>query len=134
VDEVQQIVLQLQQDIRTTSYLLHPPLLDENGAASGAAVVRQRDYASAAGWILRYNISEEFGRLPQELELAIFRIVQECLVNIHRHSGSKVAEIVIAHEAQTVTLSVQDHGHGHTAGKVGGNSNSWQRSGNQRYA
>jgi signal transduction histidine kinase len=111
VDEVQQIVLQLQQDIRTTSYLLHPPLLDENGLPAAlqwyVKGIRER-----SGLDITLNISEEFGRLPQELELAIFRIVQECLVNIHRHSGSKVAEIVIAHEAQTVTLSVQDHGYG----------------------
>jgi PAS domain S-box-containing protein len=110
-EEVLQLVQQLSQEIRTTSYLLHPPLLDESGL--GAAVSWYiKGLQQRSGIEITLNISEEFGRLPRDLELAIFRVVQECLTNVHRHSGSKTADIAIAREAQTVSVVVQDQGKG----------------------
>jgi signal transduction histidine kinase len=58
------------------------------------------------------KIGENVGRLPADMELAIFRLVQECLTNVHRHSGSKTAEIRIAREGEAVVVEVKDQGEG----------------------
>ena len=109
--DVFQLVQQLSQEIRTTSYLLHPPLLDESGL-DAALTWYVKGLEERSGIEITLRISEGFGRLPRDMELAIFRVVQECLTNIHRHSGSKTAEIVIARNAQTVSVVVQDEGKG----------------------
>ncbi len=110
-EETQRLVQQLTREIRTTSYLLHPPLLDESGLASALSWyiegVRER-----SGLDIMLAISEEFGRLPREIELVVFRLVQECLTNIHRHSGSKRASIQIAREGESVSIKVEDEGKG----------------------
>jgi signal transduction histidine kinase len=60
------------------------------------------------------DIGEDFGRLPRDMELVVFRLVQECLTNIHRHSGSKTASIRVAREDDRVTVEVRDQGIGMT--------------------
>jgi signal transduction histidine kinase len=65
------------------------------------------------------DISSNFERLPQELETAIFRIVQECLTNIHRHSGSHVAAIQVSHDGNEVKVEVRDQGKGMPSGENG---------------
>ena len=96
---------------------LHPPMLDETGLSS------------ALGWYIdglkeRSNLSIEldipsgFERLGPEVELAIFRLVQECLTNIHRHSGSKTAAIRIAREAGKIYVEIQDRGKGISAERL----------------
>jgi signal transduction histidine kinase len=98
-------------EIRTISYLLHPPLLDEMGLASALALYAQ-GFAERSGISVELNISEDFGRLPVDNEIAIFRIVQQGLANIHRHSGSRVAKIEIDQDAEEVTMKIQDQGRG----------------------
>ena len=111
VSENAQLVDQVSREIRTISHLLHPPLLDVAGLASAL-----RWYAD--GFSERSNIkvdveiASDFGRLPDELEIAIFRIVQECLTNIHRHSGSATAAIRVQQEGDAVFVKVQDSGKG----------------------
>lgn len=109
--ESQKLVQQLTQEIRTMSYLLHPPLLDECGLAEALRWyidgIKQR-----SGLDTRLNISEELGRLTAETELVIFRLVQECLTNVHRHSGSSIAFIRIASEGGNICLEIQDQGKG----------------------
>jgi PAS domain S-box-containing protein len=106
-----QLVQQLSQEIRTASYLLHPPLLDEDGL--GAALSWYvKGLQERSGIEITLNISDEFGRLPRDLELAIFRVVQECLTNIHRHSGSQTADIAVTREGQIVSVVVRDQGKG----------------------
>jgi signal transduction histidine kinase/PAS domain-containing protein len=111
VREAQELVQRVTQEIRTTSYLLHPPLLDETGLPPALKSyidgLMQRTHLK-----IRLTIDEEFGRLPKELELAMFRIIQECLTNILRHAESDVAEIRISRTSEKVTLEVQDHGKG----------------------
>ncbi len=109
-DSIEQ-VQQLSKEIRTVSYLLHPPLLDEGGL-SVAIRWYIEGLAQRSGLQIELNIPEDFGRLPHEMELAVFRIVQECLTNIHRHSGSKTAKIRIAHGAEGVSVEVRDEGAG----------------------
>jgi signal transduction histidine kinase len=98
-------------EVRTISHLLHPPLLDELGLASAL-----RWYVG--GFSQRSNIkvdldmSEDFGRLPGEMETAIFRVVQECLTNIHRHSASAVARIRVRHHDREALVEIEDKGKG----------------------
>ncbi|HEX5422005.1 MAG TPA: PAS domain S-box protein [Candidatus Acidoferrales bacterium] len=117
LEETLGLAQQLTREIRTTSYLLHPPLLDETGL--GAALrwyiegLQQR-----SGLQVTLSIPEGFDRLPGDMELMIFRLVQECLTNIYRHSGSKTAEIQIAATPETVSIEVADHGRGMSAERV----------------
>jgi len=110
-EEIQEMVHQLHRDIRTASYLLHPPLLDENGLYSALSWYTQ-GLAERSSLEIKLDISPEFGRLPREMELAVFRLVQECLTNIHRHSGSKTANIRIAREDGQIVVEIQDCGQG----------------------
>ena len=101
---------QVIKELRTLSYLLHPPFLDEVGL--GPAV-----QWFVRGFVQRSGIEvevlmEDIGRLPKEVETALFRMVQETLTNIHRHSGSKGAVIWLTKEQDDVVLRVSDSGHG----------------------
>jgi signal transduction histidine kinase len=98
-------------EIRTMSYLLHPPLLDEMGLASALAVYAE-GFAERSGIRVELDISRDFERLPTDIETALFRIVQQSLANIHRHSGSRTAAIVVTHDAEEITLKISDEGHG----------------------
>jgi len=111
IEEIQETVQQLHREIRTTSYLLHPPLLDESGLYSAISWYLQ-GLLERSGLEVRLEISEEFGRLPRDMELVIFRLVQECLTNIHRHSESKTASIRMARDSNQITLNIRDQGNG----------------------
>jgi PAS domain S-box-containing protein len=104
---------ELEKEIRTTSYLLHPPMLDELGLRA-ALVWYVEGLEQRAGIQVRLSVTE-FGRLPAELELAIFRVVQECLTNIHRHSNSKTADINICADGAGFVIEVRDFGKGISA-------------------
>jgi signal transduction histidine kinase len=105
------LVNDMSTDIRTISYLLHPPLLDEAGLSS-ALTWYVRGFAERSKIDIDLQIPKDFGRLSRDLETAIFRVVQECLTNIHRHSGSAVARIAIAHSEGHVRVEVEDKGKG----------------------
>ena len=109
--EIEEVVQQLHREIRTTSYLLHPPLLDETGLKSALRWYVQ-GVAERSEIAIDLDIAEDFGRLPADMELAIFRIVQECLTNIHRHAESKIAYIRVAREKASVYLEIRDQGKG----------------------
>jgi two-component system NarL family sensor kinase len=111
MDESQELVQQLSQEIRTMSYLLHPPLLDETGLSEALRWYIQ-GLADRSGLEIALIVPEDFDRLPREMELVMFRLVQECLTNIHRHSGSKKAVIRIARNTDSLALEVQDEGAG----------------------
>ncbi len=109
--EILRLVQQLTQELRTMSYLLHPPLLDEIGL-SAALNWYVQGVTERSQIDIRLTISENLGRLPAEVELILFRLVQECLTNVHRHSGSKSATINLAREGASISLEVQDQGRG----------------------
>jgi PAS domain S-box-containing protein len=117
LEDSQRLVQHLSQEIRTTSYLLHPPMLDEIGLPEAL-----RWYITGlmerSGLDITLSVSDDFGRLSREMELVMFRLVQECLTNIHRHSGSKSAAIRMAHEDQSVTLEIRDEGRGISPDKL----------------
>ncbi len=104
---------QISDELRTMSYLLHPPLLDELGL--GSALRWYVDgFAKRSGISVHLDLPGE-GRLAPEMETMLFRVVQECLINIHRHSGSATAAIRLAKSADGIVLEVEDEGRGMTA-------------------
>lgn len=111
LNECVELVDQCSGEIRTVSYLLHPPLLDELGLGSTL-----RNYVEGfgirSGINVNLKISPDLGRLPRDVELAIFRIVQESLTNIHRHSQSRTANLLLHREAGGVELEIGDQGRG----------------------
>jgi PAS domain S-box-containing protein len=106
-----QLVQQASTEIRTLSHLLHPPLLEIAGLASALRWYVD-GFSERSSIKVDLEIPADFLRLPEELELAIFRVVQECLTNIHRHSESATAAIQIRQENDRLTVRVQDHGKG----------------------
>jgi signal transduction histidine kinase/FixJ family two-component response regulator len=112
-----QLVQQLTQEIRTASYLLHPPLLDDAGL-SGALRWYVTGLSKRSGIAITLELDEALGRLPRDLESAVFHIVQESLTNIHRHSGSKTATLRIARSNGRLLLDIEDEGSGIPADKL----------------
>jgi len=111
ISENAAMVEQISREIRTISHLLHPPLLDVAGLAS--ALRWYVDGFSERSKIrVDLEIPERFGRLSDEMEIAIFRMVQECLTNIHRHSGATSAKIRVHEEDHRVLVQVKDQGKG----------------------
>jgi signal transduction histidine kinase len=111
VNENDAMIHETLESIRTMSHLLHPPLLDE----AGLRVALQwycDEFGKRSGIQVELHCPEFAERLPMELETAIFRIVQECLGNVHRHSGSQTADIDLSLAGNRVALSVKDQGTG----------------------
>jgi len=98
-------------DVRTMSYLLHPPMLDEAGL--GYALRWYVDgFVERAGIEVTLALPPILDRLSPETEVAVFRMVQECLTNIHRHAESSKAEISLTVSSDTLALSIRDYGKG----------------------
>jgi signal transduction histidine kinase len=102
-------------ETRTLSYLLHPPLLDEIGLTSALSWYVE-GFGKRSGITVSLDVAPGFGRLESEAETTLFRIVQECLTNVHRHSGSSHAKVRLARQAGEVELEVRDQGKGMPAG------------------
>jgi PAS domain S-box-containing protein len=105
------LVEQATSEIRTVSYLLHPPMLDEMGLSS-TLMMYIEGFAKRSKVNVSFDAPEELGRLPQDCELTLFRVVQECLTNIHRHSGSSTATVALSRVGDEVKLEVKDSGKG----------------------
>ena len=105
-------------EVRTLSYVLHPPVLDDAGLVDAI-----RDYVKGftkrSGIQVKLELSSLLGRMPRDVELALFRVVQESLTNIHRHSGSRQAKIRIDRNSN-LTLEISDPGEGASIGASGG--------------
>jgi len=102
---------QVIKELRTLSYLLHPPFLDEAGLVP-ALHWFVRGFIQRSGIQVELLVMDDIGRLPTDIETALFRVVQESLTNIHRHSGSRSAVIWVTKELDTVHVRVTDEGHG----------------------
>jgi signal transduction histidine kinase len=102
---------QVISEIRTLSYLLHPPMLDETGLAS-AVEWYARGFSERSKIAVDLDIDSDLPRFPTDVEMAIFRIVQESLVNIHRHSGSRTAFISLHADVEGASLTIRDEGCG----------------------
>jgi signal transduction histidine kinase len=99
------------QEIRTTSYLLHPPLLDESGFASAARWFVE-GFARRSGIQAECSIPENLDRPPRNYELVMFRVLQEALTNVHRHSEATAARVSLQTDAGLICLNVTDNGRG----------------------
>ena len=119
LDDCVALARQCSTEIRTASYLLHPPLLDEIGLLSAlrwlADGLRQR-----SGIKIDLELPEAMERFPPEHELALFRVAQEALTNVHRHSNSPSVTIRLFEQDGAVILEVEDAGHGIFAGGASG--------------
>ena len=111
LEEIRSVVEDCIREIRTLSYLLHPPLLDESGLSSALRWYTE-GFERRSGVRVNLQIPANLGRLSQEMETTLFRIVQECLTNIHRHSGSSTATIAVRQNAAELVLEVKDEGRG----------------------
>jgi signal transduction histidine kinase len=109
--EIAALTDQALQEIRTTSYLLHPPLLDEAGFTS-AAQWYVDGFGKRSGIRVRLDFATRRERLPITIETALFRVLQESLTNVHRHSGALEVSIRFQYEAANVALEIRDYGHG----------------------
>lgn len=99
------------KEIRTTSYLLHPPLLDEAGFCSAARWF-VAGFTKRSGIEVRCEVPEEAERFPEAVELALFRVLQESLTNIHRHSGATAALVRFVRNSPGIELQISDNGRG----------------------
>jgi signal transduction histidine kinase len=110
---------EMSRQLRTMSYLLHPPLLDEVGLPSALRWYTE-GFAERSAIKVDLQVSDGFDRLPQEMEIAIFRVVQECLTNIHRHSGSPTASVRLNRTDDAVDVEISDTGQGIASDRVRG--------------
>lgn len=99
------------QEVRTISHLLHPTGLEEAGFAAAARWYAQ-EFAKRSGVQLKIDIPDLTARLPREVEIALFRVLQEGLTNIHRHSQSRSAEVIFQSDSAQLSLVIADHGVG----------------------
>jgi two-component system NarL family sensor kinase len=99
------------REIRTMSYLLHPPLLDELGLVSAIRAYSE-GYSQRTGIPLELLLPSYMPRLPQAVETALFRIMQEGLTNVHRHAGSQKGTLGLKYEHDRVELELVDYGRG----------------------
>ncbi len=104
-------------EVRTISYLLHPPLLDELGFHSAARWYVE-GFAKRSGIEVQLHLSEIADRLPREIELALFRVLQESLTNVHRHASANKVEIELECTDTEVTMMVCDDGRGLNRGTL----------------
>lgn len=108
--ECREILDRCTNETRTLSHLLHPPLLDESGFGS-AARIYVKEFSRRSG--IEIDISLDLPhRLPADIEILLFRVLQESLTNLHRHSGSSRAEIRAGIDGQAVSLEIRDYGRG----------------------
>jgi signal transduction histidine kinase len=117
LDESEQIARSVSDELRTTSYLLHPPLLDEMGLQASLRWYIE-GFKGRSNIKVSLNLPENLERLPTDLELMIFRVVQECLTNVHRHSESPSATICFCNSSGKLTLEIRDQGKGMAADRL----------------
>jgi len=111
LDEAQHLIDRAISDIRTLSHLLHPPLLDEAGFGSAARWFVE-GFGRRSGIAARLRMPAKLDRLPSEIETTLFRILQEALTNVHRHSRSRDVEVRLTVYRSVVTLAIDDNGKG----------------------
>ena len=100
------------REIRTLSYILHPPLLDQAGLVT-ALKWYLKGFIDRSGVKVAFSETGSNSRMAPEVEYALFRVVQECLTNIRRHTNSETAEIGLTRTSKQIVLTVKDHGKGH---------------------
>jgi PAS domain S-box-containing protein len=121
LEQASEVTMACTNEIRTMSHLLHPPLLEELGLASAIRIYVE-GFAARSGVQVLVEMPEELGRLGNDIEIVLFRVLQESLTNIHRHSGSKTATVQVGADSHHSSIEIQDEG----KGKGDGNSASFR--------
>ncbi|MGB6387559.1 MAG: MEDS domain-containing protein [Terriglobales bacterium] len=109
--EADKLMEQCMSEVRTLSYLLHPPTMDAAGFASAARWYVE-GYGQRSGLDVTLDVPSDLDRLPDAIELALFRVLQEALTNVHRHSGASAADVLVRQDAEQVVLQIKDNGRG----------------------
>jgi signal transduction histidine kinase len=109
--QAEELMQQSMSEVRTLSYLLHPPTMDAAGFASAARWYVE-GFGQRSGLKVTLDAPKDLGRLPDAIELALFRVLQEALTNVHRHSSASTAEVMVRGDAEQVVLEVKDNGKG----------------------
>jgi len=109
--QVDQLMQRCIAEVRTLSYLLHPPTMDAAGFVSATRWFVE-GYGQRSGVKVTLDTPEDLGRLPDAIELALFRVLQEALTNVHRHSGASEAHVLVRQNNNQVVLEVRDNGRG----------------------
>jgi PAS domain S-box-containing protein len=115
------------KEVRTLSYLMYPPMLEEMGLKSAIPWYLE-GFSKRSGIKTTFQVPNDFGRPPRDAELVLFRVLQESLTNVQRHSNSSTADISISHSGDTVTLRVKDQGKGLPAAVREQSSQDWTTS------
>jgi len=123
LDECTQLTEEAIKEVRTISHLLHPPLLEELGLKSVIPWYLE-GFTKRSGIKTALEIAPDFGRIANDVELALFRVLQESLTNIHRHSGSQTASVRLLTKNRVVILQVADEGKGFQV-KLDDSSQEW---------
>jgi PAS domain S-box-containing protein len=111
LNESSKLLDEATQEIRTLAQLLHPPLLDEAGLTSAIRWLVD-GFSARSGINVELVLSAELKRLPQNYELALFRVVQEGLINVHRHSGARKVRIEVTESKGVLNMQISDNGKG----------------------
>jgi two-component system NarL family sensor kinase len=98
-------------EVRTLSYLLHPPMMDEAGLSSAARWYLQ-GFGERSGIKVNFETSDDLERLPDPIEVGLFRILQEGLTNVHRHAAASETDVRLLRDAEQVILEIKDNGRG----------------------
>jgi signal transduction histidine kinase len=109
--ECSELMNEAVKEVRTISYLLYPPMLEEMGLKTAIPWYLE-GFTQRSGIKTTFEISSDFGRLPRDVELALFRVLQESLTNVHRHSGSRTAAVRLKADQGEFVLEVSDQGKG----------------------
>ena len=113
------------KEVRTISYLLYPPMLEEMGLKS-AIPWYVEGFTTRSGIQVAFDASSDFRRLSRDTELALFRVLQESLTNVHRHSGSRTAQVRLSSRDGMAVLEVRDDGRGIAASILNETTDSWR--------
>jgi len=127
VDDLAQCVQLTEEavkEVRTISYLLYPPMLEEMGLKSAIPWYLE-GFTKRSGIKTTFEITPDFGRVAADVELAFFRVLQESLTNVHRHSGSPTATVRLLNTGETVVLEISDQGKGVPLGNFEEGSADW---------
>jgi PAS domain S-box-containing protein len=111
IGECDLILEQATREVRTMSYLFHPPMLEEMGLKSAVQSYLE-GFRQRSGIHIDFQVDPDFCRLSSDTELVLFRVLQESLTNVHRHSESPTAQVWLRIEDQAVVLEVLDQGKG----------------------
>jgi PAS domain S-box-containing protein len=112
------------KEVRTISYLLYPPMLEELGLKSAIPWYLE-GFSKRSGVKTTFEVCPHFDRIPADLELALFRVLQESLTNVHKHSGSSTAAVRLLKNNQAAILQIVDEGKGIPSINSEGPSQDW---------